>query len=377
MKRLALVLLVACSAAPPPKRPKSFGMCRAEPASTPVAREEKPPRIDRMVRSHLATSARCISRSDKGIWCWGKDDELFGYASEPRARPSLVKELGTAESVANGYPTCVVDGGDVVCFDRAMSKKLGDAVDVATGAESVCVVRRTGSVACWGMGYREPFDKKKGKNEKPPTTLIDVPMDDASAIAMNASGTACVTRRSGRVTCWAEREDYAHTTTSDVKGVEDAVGVAVSTHSPGFVCALRGSGDVLCWGQAGYGELGKDRNGVDRAPARIDGVDGAVSLATGGHHACVVTHARRVFCWGANDAGQLGDGSTENRDAPVRVAGIDDALSVVCGDRHTCVERANGVVSCWGNNRENELGDGQREPDPPFSVAPVAVIGLP
>jgi alpha-tubulin suppressor-like RCC1 family protein len=75
---------------------------------------------------------------------------------------------------------------------------------------------------------------------------------------------------------------------------------------------------VMCWGRNNNGQLG-DGQTTDRAtPAPILGGHGALDLAAGNSHACLVTdgsNAHRVYCWGSNVSGQLGNGNTSPREA--------------------------------------------------------------
>ena len=49
---------------------------------------------------------------------------------------------------------------------------------------------------------------------------------------------------------------------------------------------------------------------------------GAVTLAVGGYHTCVVLTDRSVVCWGANGNGQLGTGDSTDRYTPTAVTGL-------------------------------------------------------
>ncbi len=332
----------------------SGALARPEIDAGPSTGRERSTAVDRAVRSRIATGARCAGR-EGGVYCWG----------EGSVTPVLVKELGRSERIASGGPTCALRAsGDVACvksssrlheLDPRMSKQLGDAVDLATGGQSVCAIRRSGAVVCWGFGYHAD---SRASTADIPTDVVEIGVNDAVAIAMGASGRACAVRSSGSVTCWAELEAWEHTPPHEVEGITDAVSVTVSERRPGFACALRRTGEVACWGQAGYGELGKGRNGERRPPANVDGIRDAVAVSAGAHHACALLRSGRVRCWGSNERGQLGDGTTTNRDEPVLVDGLTDAISIAAGPEHTCAERASGAVVCWGDNRNGELGNG-------------------
>jgi len=72
------------------------------------------------------------------------------------------------------------------------------------------------------------------------------------------------------------------------------------------------------------------------------------AVATGYDYTCVVSDLGGVWCWGQNDSGQLGDGTTVDKLTPARVVGLDNAVSVAAGAGHTCAVTEDGDVSCWG-----------------------------
>jgi len=57
-------------------------------------------------------------------------------------------------------------------------------------------------------------------------------------------------------------------------------------------------------------------------PVVVDGLTGAVSVATSGTHACALLEDGSVKCWGNNDYGQLGDGTRTSSLIPVTVADL-------------------------------------------------------
>ena len=82
----------------------------------------------------------------------------------------------------------------------------------------------------------------------------------------------------------------------------------------------------------------------------MTGVSGAVGVASGGRHACVVLGDGRVQCFGDNGGGQLGDGTTTSRASPTQVVDLGAAAEVVAGPSFTCARLRDGTAACWGNN---------------------------
>jgi len=123
---------------------------------------------------------------------------------------------------------------------------------------------------------------------------------------------------------------------------------------------------------------------------------GAVAIATGREHSCVVLADGTARCWGDNSHGQVGDGQVEHSpfcqlyhrpdcsQRPVRVSGLTGVVSVSAGFVHSCATLADGSAWCWGGSGAGVLGDGvahdadchARLENVPCSTVPVQVSGL-
>jgi hypothetical protein len=279
-------------------------------------------------------------------------------------------------------------------------------VQIAAGAYHACVLRRDGTVSCWG----ENADGELGDGTNAPRRDPSVVVDLASAVGLRAGrGFTCAWGKN--VACWGQNARGAlgdGTTIDRFTAVSpsawtDVVGIATGG---GNACALRAGGDVLCWGSYGRPD-GRDATrpeavallggahvveiaaggtrtcaraadgsvqcwGERRGPAFVDGLTSAAQIAVGLTHACALRSDRTVACWGTNDRGQLGDGSRAERASPVAVTGVADAVEVAAGDAHTCARRSNGAVACWGADDHGQLGDGKSANE----ARPVAVLQL-
>jgi alpha-tubulin suppressor-like RCC1 family protein len=159
-------------------------------------------------------------------------------------------------------------------------------------------------------------------------------------------------------------------------------------------CAVLESSEVACWGANDFGQLGIGTHGGNRTtPTSVVGYSGAVELALGAQHSCVltrlgtgsttfesepapVTGLSRVdeidagmnhtcaalddgtaWCWGDNSDGALGDDTGVDRALPVRVEGLSRVVGI-SANRHTCATLADGTARCWGANGSAQLGDG-------------------
>lgn len=137
---------------------------------------------------------------------------------------------------------------------------LDDVVDLRAGYNTVCALRPSGHLACWGGNVFGILGNGPGGDQETPR---------------------------------------------DVMGLE---GVTQFDLSDANVCARRSDGTVWCWGPRGTGLLGDgirvaDRDSPDFAqstPFRVPGLDRAVEVAVGASVACALRDDQSVWCWGYN-----------------------------------------------------------------------------
>ncbi len=178
----------------------------------------------------------------------------------------------------------------------------------------------------------------------------------------------CALASNATVRCWGADDvgqlgdfgQYAAYAPRPVGGVEAALDLAVGGD---FACVILPTTGVRCWGANHRGQCGHGAAGVPLlSPSCVlesgSALLGAVSLSSGGAHACAVLGDGTVHCWGANDAGQLGDGSNEDRAGSVAVRDIANAQVVAAGGQHTCALLKDTSVRCWGANDQGQLGSG-------------------
>ena len=270
--------------------------------------------------------------------------------------------------------------------DRDVSRRPDGAsrlpsVQLAAGFLHTCARTLDGKVRCWGdngagqLGDGISFDAGE---RSPALVPQDVPgVTDAVQIASGASH-SCVVKRGGTVACWGVNTfgQLGDGTTArssspvNVIGVSDAVSIACGTS---FTCVLTTKRKVSCWGANYSGQLG-DGTKVDRPTAAfVSQLDGVTAVATAENHACAVVAGGAVQCWGKNSEGQLGNGSTTDSLFPTPLASLAGVEQIVAASRFTCVRLGSGQVSCWGANTLGQLGTGSPNPSPNPSPATTSV----
>jgi alpha-tubulin suppressor-like RCC1 family protein len=308
-----------------------------------------PPPVTQIAAGFQTT---CALRIDRTVWCWGANDDY---------------ELGSQAAGRSGTLSTPVPVDD-----------LDDAIGVSVGYTSVCAVRASGTVDCWG--HNDHGDTGTGTASvwpvRTPTPVVGV--SDATQVSAG-DGIACAVRHTGSVSCWGgggttgalgngDVDDDSYVATS-VVGITDATAVSAGD---GVACALHATGTVSCWGSGPTGALGDGHTLTPTAlPVTVVGLTDAVSISAGEQFTCAVRATGNVACWGTGAYGALGNGLDADSSVPVTVSGLTDAVAVDARNA-ACAIRRGGAVACWGENGSGQLGTGTRDD----SWTPISASGL-
>jgi alpha-tubulin suppressor-like RCC1 family protein len=276
-------------------------------------------------RSACITASECISGACVAGAC---DEPIAGIdagagpidasADAPSDDAALMADVGSDAGADAG---CIATS---CAYGRCAGGGCDDAVALALGAEHLCIARAGGTVVCDGN-------------------------DDAGQIGYGMS-----------VTPWRPR---------NVLFVNDARQIVAGDS---YACAVLGDHTVSSWGSL----LGNGSGASSNEPVSLAAIGVITDLAAGASHACALHDGGTVGCWGSDNVGQCGDGGTGGggRTSPVAaVPAITGALDIAAGSNHTCVVRSSGAVSCWGACAAGQCGNGS---SPPVALGPVDVVGL-
>jgi alpha-tubulin suppressor-like RCC1 family protein len=283
----------------------------------------------------VGETTACALRSNGRVSCFGVVDDgtrgeegmRGGYIPHVVKAPVEIENLDDARAVAagEGFACVLRRNGTVACFGMNESGELGlakiggrlDPIDVGGVAHAQQVVAGSGyacarlhdrTVMCWGNH----------------AAAYPIAIVDAASISMHRTQ-ICSTLGSGDVTCIDMRNGNAQT--RKLEAIDAASG-------EGFACGLHKDGTIACDG--------------DLEPAARD-VKDAVAIVAGAGHACALTPRGEARCWGKNDAGQCGEEPTVIVHKPTRVPNISDATRIVMGARGACALRNTRDVACWGD----------------------------
>jgi alpha-tubulin suppressor-like RCC1 family protein len=247
-------------------------------------------------------------------------------------------------------------------------------VDLQTFWENTCVVRRAGTVWCWGRTATRLFgvsppEPDQGYTASPAQVGG---LGDVAQLALGFPYSLARTRPS-RALLWTTRS------LRPVRMAEPGVGQVSS--GDGFAyCLLLTGGSLLCAGLSD-GKAPRPRTRVVRSgfpvalPQRVPSQPGqVVEVSVGGDYACMRLVSGAVACMGENTLGQLGSPGPASA-VPVMVSGLSDAVQISCGLWHACAVRSGGTVVCWGSNLAGEIGAEPGLPSGAGSSQPRAATG--
>ena len=268
---------------------------------------------------------------------------------------------------ANGCEVAV-DTDPTSCGTCGLSCGLGGtclgggcdlAIDFATGAAHTCVLRSTGSVACFGDALVGQLGSGVAASFAVGPTL-----SFGTVVQLEAGeASTCARTTSGEIWCWGAN-DLAQCgqpagapvlAPTRIASISGATALAMGRRHG---CAIA-VGSVVCWGDNAFGELGRSVSpGALAAPIEGSLPPAAIqSLAAGDGFTCVRTDAG-VYCFGRNDRLQLGSAGPGGP-TPIAVPLPDPYVDITAGEAHVCAFSASSrVARCWGDDSLAQLARG-------------------
>jgi alpha-tubulin suppressor-like RCC1 family protein len=327
-------------------------------------------------------SHSCVTNKKGQVYCWGKNRfGLSGGANFPADVLIPVKQEGLENIVqlaAGNDTNCALSrGGEVFCWGSNANWGLGiqnaasgpTAIKVLEGVKYIdgdymhfCAVMNAGTVKCWGNST----GVQSIGNTPVPTDVVGMIDIEKVNVGLNH---ACALNKLKKLKCWG---------TNNYKIIENAnllEDIASVDAGLSHACALKTNGSAVCWGLSNFGQSGNPQPGD--APVEIQLPQPAKKVVAGANTTCALLLDGAVSCWGNNVLGQFGFASTQIQFSavPVIATGISGAVDLAMGADHACVVLQNRSVRCWGVNAQGQLGNGSLALS--YSASPIEVAGLP
>jgi len=187
---------------------------------------------------------------------------------------------------------------DQTSMPMVLSLKQEDQRSISAGNRHTCLIRKDGSVDCWGAN-------DYGESTPPSGSFIQI-----------SAGwhRTCGIRTNARLECWGSNY-YEEPTLLSGSFTQVSVG---NFHT----CAILKNGSVECWGRNEYGESTPPPGSFTQ-------------ISTGYSHTCGILKNGSIECWGRNKYIQ---------DTPRSGSFI----QISSGDQHSCALSTEGNVVCWG-----------------------------
>ena len=231
----------------------------------------------------------CLLNADRTVGCWSDLDEMLPAAGGFTAPAGLG---GDVVEVGLGGPNAELDG---------------------------CAVKQDQSLWCWDAGILG--DGAAARTTDTPAVEVTALRGQALAVA-KGTNSSCVVETGGDVACWGDVVDTANPPLGPVPVTLDGRATAIAM-GLGHACARTDDGQVWCWGANDDGQTG-GALAADTAPQLVPVPGGnVVEVTAGDHTTCALTSDGSAYCWGANDSMQLGNAgvTATTAAAPVAVVG--------------------------------------------------------
>ena len=159
-----------------------------------------------------------------------------------------------------------------------------------------------------------------------------------------------------------------------IEGGDGAMSVATSDHHG---CIARIDGHVRCWGFSEDGQTGQPEGTPEDLVAReVEGLTDIVEVDVSRNGSCARDRDGRVWCWGENDGGEIRrPADIDAHRVPERVRGLPPAVRVATMHYYACAVTEGGALWCWGayalgGFMPESDGCSVSEPCPPTEIAP-------
>ncbi|MBZ5622225.1 MAG: RCC1 repeat-containing protein [Acidobacteriia bacterium] len=256
---------------------------------------------------------------------------------------------------------------------------LTNVVKITAGAAHSIAVKGDGSVWAWGSNAVGQLGD--GTTADRPTPVRVSSLTGIAAVAGGGLHSLALTD-DGTVWAWGRNEygqlgegiELSPVSGLGPLAVGGVTGVAKIAAGDLHSLVLKNDGRVLAWGSNDLGQLGDGTKtswafGGRSKPMPVSELTGVVAIAGSDRLSLAVTDEGAVWEWGFNVAGSE-DGKTTpvTRPRPARLSGLSGVVSVASGPSYGLAVKGDGTLWEWGGF---EYGEPYMEPAPVTGLADV------
>ena len=209
----------------------------------------------------------CAVMGNGEVMCWGNNDkgQLADGTTSNHNRPTLASLImGISDLTAGQNTNCgLTDKGKVYCWNNGEGIEV---TDLTTPSTFVMANR-------FGPGILALDDLGVPREWKLTLPSLSGNLDGAT-FGDSGLENACVLKKDGTVACWGGNNNgelgnnstVGSSNPALVSGLNGAYALAVGQHHS---CVLMESGDIQCWGLNGDGQLGDATNTTSLIPVTV------------------------------------------------------------------------------------------------------------
>jgi hypothetical protein len=326
--------------------------------------------------------------------CVGEDETVVG---EPRVLPVPPGEHPTQLALTANRACVLTSSGRVYCHDAERGDApaygparvimgIDDAVTLSGRELTLCALRTTGDVQCFGENPAGLFRDGTNVASDNAVALTGLPRLKAVSMgAFHACGLTAVQTADRGLVCWGDASDgkagpvdptqppkffldlLVYTGAEAMGGGIGPLTAGQAHTCVGLRASEAGPFGVGCFGDPMFGRLGVDDNEVSAHV--VETPEPVVQVVLGETHTCVLLEGGTVGCFGFNAKGQIGVVGTDTAKL-VMVEGLTNVQQLAAGDDFTCARLLDGTVSCWGDNGNGQFATAESAGGPELVTVP-------
>lgn len=333
---------------------------------------------------HTCVAAKS-KKSKTNVFCWGRcQDARCSLDKKSKPGAAFWKLYDKLKKKKDTFSQYLVK--NVIALNPFMAAGSDDAGSVSVGEQHTCVLKKDGTVWCWGRNNEGQlgigFFTQKAESGGIRSSFNATQVEDITDVTALSAGFfhTCALRSDGTAWCWGRNKQgevgsgtaKKYSKPMQVQGLADVISISAGLE---YTCAITKDGSAWCWGLNDNGQLGDGTKNDSPKPVQVSGLSDVTAISTSiGYfgsrtHTCAVKKDKTAWCWGANKFGQLGDAGADSSAKPVKVPGVQDVDSIAVGYGFTCALKTDANIWCWGNNGMGQLGVGKTtKPLPPTAL---------